>query len=212
MESQELTGLTISVRVERMTVDLFTFLMRRDWEIIKDGIHTLDLNIIVTSASYECGTLVYWSADNPSRLNRLAAIDWFQLRTDEIIVSFDGVGNESDVSFESFDQLSRQLIGWLKWRFTIDVRANTKVTPKKTTEEAILNAKTRYRCTLVRNRVKANLDKATPATGAIGLAYASYQKCEQQNAFLNAADLKMLLNERTEQQAWEDEVNTHNAI
>ncbi len=212
MESQELTGLTISVRVERMTVDLFTFLMRRDWAIIKDGIHTLDLNIIVTSASYECGTLVYWSADSPSRLNRIASIHWFQLRTDEIIVSLDGVGNESDVSFESFDQLSRQLIGWLKWRFEIDVRANTKVMPKQTAEETTLNSQTRYRCTLVRNRVKANLDKRTPATKSIGLSFESYQRCEQQNAFLNAADLKMFLNERTEQQAWEDEVNTHNAI
>lgn len=129
MDAQESTLLTISIQIERMTGDLFAFWLKRDWSDIKDGIHTLDLNINATSASYEYGTLVYWSEDNPTRFKRLMSISWVQLRTDEIIVSFDGVGKESDLSFESFDPLSRQLLGWLKRRFGIDIATKAKIKP-----------------------------------------------------------------------------------
>ena len=129
MDSQEFTSLVVTVQIERMTVDLFAFWLKRDWSVIKGSIHMLDPNMNSSRVSYESSTLVSWSENNPKRFNRFTSIYWVQLRSDEISVRFDAVGNESDLSFNNFDLLSWQLLAWLKRRFGIDVEGKAKVEP-----------------------------------------------------------------------------------
>jgi len=75
-----------------------------------------------------------------------------------------------------------------------------------------LDGLTCYRCTLVRNRVAAQKEKYTSARRSISLDDGSYKECEKQNKFLTNPEMYFYLKDKTEDEAWQKEVNDHNGL
>jgi hypothetical protein len=90
--------------------------------------------------------------------------------------------------------------------------------PKETNNSSIHNKAqrtprpaSRFRATLVKWKVDSQSMGLTQALNVIGLKHDNYMNIDRQNAFLDKDQMDLHLNDRTYEQAWDDEVNRQSA-
>lgn len=108
---EEQTRYLISIEIDRMTVDLFHFLLREDWSYITQSLEILLFREVESSDQRKGGWMIMWSEKDPINTDQLSTIEWRQQRTNSIRVMWDGV-----------HPLSIQFEKWLKVQFGIPDR------------------------------------------------------------------------------------------